>query len=130
MNQHRKFTIICNQSIMQAMLANELQHSATNFRDIANAKVVRVLQRLIDHIAIRKCGLPTMKLHGNKSVLTTPSCFMKVGRLLYDIVRDNHIIYLREMNSYARNCRNFGKHRKCNPSKHFARLQQQCIRIQ
>lgn len=96
-------------STMMAMknflLNNDLEECTFEVESVGRVKVVNVLQRVIDHVVIRTCGLPIKELNATSSTVNGMSWIKEASALLDDLSTNREesgeIGYLREMSGVS-----------------------------
>ena len=96
------YTIVL--ALKNTLLQNGLQHCLFEVENVGKVKIVSVLQRLIDHVIIRKTGFPFNEQVTSFSSLSGLSVLTKATKLLNELTvapdakGDKGTVYLREMN--------------------------------
>ena len=96
------YTIVL--ALKSTLLQNGLQDCSFEVENVGKVKIVSVLQRLIDHVIIRKTGFPFNEQVTSFSSLSGLSVLTKATKLLNELTvapdakGDKGTVYLREMN--------------------------------
>ena len=96
------YTIVL--ALKSTLLQNGLQDCSFEVENVGKVKIVSVLQRLIDHVIIRKTGFPFNEQVTSFSSLSGLSVLTKATKLLNELTvapdakGDKGTVYLKEMN--------------------------------
>lgn len=101
-NAQEAYSIIL--ALKNTLLQNGLQDISLEVDNVGGVKIVNVLQRLIDHVVIRKTGFPFNELATSSVTISGLSWLRKATKLLNELTVgpdgkvEEGTVYLREMN--------------------------------